>query len=139
MIDKNFEKNDKSLKIVKTIVQVTDIILAALSIILGIICFCAGGADGIATGLVFIIAVPLAIGLLYLIKDLMFSLMTDIKFIRNMLYDSVSMNVNSNRLKQEANEDANIVKKDTTEKDIVKQETEKDKKRLKKIKLYMIF
>lgn len=99
MIDKSFEKNDKSLKIVKTIVQVTDIILAVFSIILGIICCYAGGAEGIATGLVFIIAVPLAIGLLYLLKDLLFSFMTDIKLIRNMLYDNVSMNVNPNRLK----------------------------------------
>ena len=62
----------------------------------------------------------------------MFSLMTDIKFIRNMLYDSVGMNVNSNRLKQETKEDANTVKEDTTAKDIVKKNTVKDKKTVKK-------
>ena len=201
MTDKSFEKNDKSLKIVKTIVQVTDIIFAALSIILGIICCYSGDAEGIATGLVYIIAVPLAIGLLYLIKDLIFSLMTDIKFIRNMLYDNVSMNVNTNRLKacekesfisgsennssfgtdadkirklkelldmnaiskseyevmkgriissanesdcsskensfenenKEKNQTGNIVKEDTTAKDIVKQETVKDKNTVKKV------
>ena len=79
-----FNKNDHTLLVIRIIINVVCIAGAVLGVIAGIVLSALGAIE---IGLPILFLVPLACWLSWLMSRLMLTLMADIKFIRNKLYE----------------------------------------------------
>lgn len=98
-----FEKNDKILFIMRFVINVLSVVAGIVCIILGIVL----AAKGVSNGYIILFGGVIGIGFFWLVWQLCFSYLCDIKLIRNKLYgaDNDSLSVFLNNSQEDREED----------------------------------